>query len=146
MRRVLVLLVMAATLLGCQNVPEARVAELCRHLPNVDSLKLSEGWLTDEYYSALEAMIAIPDSTELLHEWEFWFVAADGSLIAHDSCTLLSARRMGAGSAEAVILVQPEDSDYEGEEHILYLEKVQGNWLISDFDETKGQAIKRVIP
>lgn len=140
------MLVMAATLLGCQNVPEARVAELCRHLPNVDSLKLSEGWLTDEYYSALQAMISIPDSTELLHEWEFWFVAADGSLIAHDSCTLASIKRTGASSAEATILVQPEDSDYEAEEHQLRLEKVKGNWLISNFDETKGQAIKRVIP
>ena len=144
MRRVLVLLVIAATLSGCQNVPEARVAELCRHLPDVDSLKLSEGWLTEEYYSALEAMIAIPDSTELLHEWEFWFVAADGSLIARDSCTLLSARRTAAGSAEAVILVQPEDSDYEAEEHWLRLEKVKGNWLISDFDDTKQQATNRV--
>lgn len=146
MRRVLVLLLMAfgmATLWSCQNVPEARVTELCRHLPDVDSLKLSEGWLTQEYYSALEAMIAIPDSTELLHEWEFWFVAADGSLIARDSCTLLSARRTAAGSAEATILIQPEDSDYEAEEHWLRLEKVKGNWLISDFDDTKEHAIKR---
>lgn len=89
-------------------------------------------------------MIAIPDSTELLHEWEFWFVAADGSPIARDSCTLLSARRMGAGSAEAVILVQPEDSDYEAEEHRLYLERVKSVWLISDFDDTKEQAINRL--
>lgn len=132
-----------ATLWSCQNVPEARVTELCRHLPDVDSLKLSEGWLTEEYYSALEAMIAIPDSTELLHEWEFWFVAADGSLIARDSCTLLSARRTAAGSAEATILIQPEDSDYEAEEHLLRLKKVKGNWLISDFDDTKEHAIKR---
>ena len=132
-----------ATLWSCQNVPEARVTELCRHLPDVDSLKLSEGWLTEEYYSALEAMIAIPDSTELLHEWEFWFVAADGSLIARDSCTLLSARRTAAGGAKAVILVKPEDSDYEAEEHLLRLEKVKGNWLISDFDDTKEHAIKR---
>lgn len=147
MRRVLVLLLMAfgmAKLWSCQNVPEARVTELCRHLPDVDSLKHSEGWLTQEYYSALEAMIAIPDSTELLHEWEFWFVAADGSPIARASCTLLSARRMGAGSAEAVILVQPEDSDYEAEEHWLRFEKVKGNWLISDFDDTKQQATNRV--
>ena len=141
------MLVIAATLSCCQNrpcVPEARIAELCRHLPDVDSLKLSEGWLTEEYYSALEAMIASPDSTELLHEWEFWFVAADGSLIARDSCTLVSVRRMGAGSAEAVILVQPDDSDYEAEGHRLYLERVKGVWLISDFDDTKEQAINRL--
>ena len=133
-----------ATLWSCQNVPEARVVELCRHLPDVDSLKLSEGWLTEEYYSALEAMIAIPDSTELLHEWEFWFVAADGSLIARNSCTLVSTRKTSAWSAEAVILVQPEDSDYEAEGHRLYLERVKGVWLISDFDDTKEQAINRL--
>ena len=141
------MLVIAATLSCCQNrpcVPEARVVELCRHLPDVDSLKLSEGWLTEEYYSALEAMIAIPDSTELLHEWEFWFVAADGSLIARDSCTLVSTRKTSAWSAEATILVQPEDSDYEAEGHRLRLEKVKGNWLISDFDDTKQQATNRV--
>ena len=143
------MLVIAATLSCCQNrpcVPEELVVELCRHLPDVDSLKLSEGWLTEEYYSALEAMIAIPDSTELLHEWEFWFVAADGSLIARDSCTLVSARKTGTRSAEAAILVQPEDSDYEAEEHLLYLKKEKGVWLISDFDDTKEQVIKRVIP
>ena len=28
-------------------------------------------------------------------------------------------------------------------EHLLLLEKVKGNWLISDFDDTKEHAIKR---
>lgn len=28
-------------------------------------------------------------------------------------------------------------------EHLLRLEKVKGNWLISDFDDTKEHAIKR---
>ena len=135
------------TLWGCQNRPgitEARVAELCRHLPDVDSLGLSEGWLTEDYYYTLEAMIALPDSTEVLHEWEFWFVAADGSIIARDSCTVLSVHRTGFGSARAAILIQPEDSCYETEEHILYLEKVRGVWLISDFDDTKEHAINRL--
>ena len=89
-------------------------------------------------------MIAIPDSTEVLHEWEFWFVAADGSLVAKDSCSVLAAERQGCRRASARIMVIPEDSDYPAEEHVLSLERLRGIWLISDYDGTKEQAKRRI--
>ena len=144
---ILLILTMGAALSSCgarQRALESRAAELCRFIPDVDSLELSRSALTKEFYSALEAMIAIPDSTEVLHEWEFWFVAADGSLVAKDSCSVLAVSRLGCRKATASITVIPEDTDYPAEEHVLSLEKFRGIWLISDYDGSKEQAKRRI--
>ena len=143
----LLIFVIGVVLASCgarQQALKDRAGELCRYLPDVDKLELSKTALTEEFYSALEAMIAIPDSTEVLHEWEFWFVAADGSLVAKDSCSVLAAERQGCRRAIARIMVIPEDSDYPAEEHVLSLERLRGIWLISDYDGTKEQAKRRI--
>lgn len=144
---ILLILTMGAALSSCgarQQALESRAAELCRYIPDVDGLERSRGALTEEFYSTLESMMAIPDSTEVLHEWEFWFVAADGSLVAKDSCSVQTAERQGCRRASARITVIPEDKDYPAEDHVLSLERLRGIWLISDYDGTKEQAKRRI--
>lgn len=118
--------------------------ELCKRIPNPECLEESKGYLTDDFYSAIEEMISLPDPTPVLHEWEFWFVAADGSAISSDTCKILEINKTDSTHAEALISVQPEDADYDAEDHILYLEKVNGKWLLADYDGRKADAIRYI--
>ena len=121
-----------------------RVLELCRHIPDPECLEQSKGFLTEDYYAVLDKMINLPEISPVLHQWEFWFVAADGSPIAGDECEVISVEKTDAKHLTASVIVQPSDTDYDKEEHQLYLEKVKGKWLLSDYDETL-QASHRYI-
>jgi hypothetical protein len=127
-----------------RNGLKQRVLELCGHIPDPEYLQQSEGFLTEDYYAVLEEMINLPEITPVLHQWEFWFVASDGSPVSRDQCEVLSVERTDRTHATAVISVQPEDSDYFTEEHTLYLQKEKGKWKLADFDDTK-QASYRYI-
>jgi hypothetical protein len=134
-------------LVSCQNTQKGlkqRVLELCGHIPDPECLQQSEGFLTEDYYAVLEEMINLPEITPVLHQWEFWFVASDGSPVSRDQCEVLSVERTDRTHATAVISVQPEDTDYFTEEHTLYLQKEKGKWKLADFDDTK-QASYRYI-
>ena len=119
---------------------KTRVLELCKHIPDVEHLERSKGALTEDFYALLEEMINLPDETPVLHQWEFWFVAADGSAIAGDECEVLDLWHTDRRHAMAVILVTPSETDYLKEEHTLYLKKEKGSWLITDYDMMKGAA------
>ena len=150
LRQLTVFIIILASILlpvSCDNSRNGlkqRVLELCSHIPDPECLQLSEGFLTDDYYAVLEEMINLPEITPVLHQWEFWFVASDGSPIASDKCEVLSVERTDRTHATAVIRVQPEDTDYLTEEHTLYLQKEKGKWKLADFDDTK-QASYRYI-
>lgn len=122
-----------------------RTVELCRHIPNPECLERSQGFLTPDYYAALEAVFTAPDSVPLLHEWEFWFAAADGSPIAEINCKVRSVRPIDSLHALARLLIHPADQDYPPEVHLLRLEKQDGIWLISDFDDTYAAALRRLM-
>lgn len=121
-----------------------RALELCRYIPDPECLERSKGYLTDEYFSTLELMISQPDSTPVLHEWEFWFVSADGTPIAKDECKVLRVSQSDDTHATAVIRVTPATADYAPEGHILHMERCNGRWLLSDFDDTFSAAQKRL--
>ena len=121
-----------------------RVVELCPYIPNPECLERSRDYLSEDYYNALEQMISQPDSTPVLHEWEFWFVAADGSPIAACSCKLLKVACIDENNAEARLLVHPLDRDYPAEKHMLSLQRTEGVWLLSDFDDTRASALRRL--
>ena len=121
-----------------------RAEELCSHIPDVAYLEASRPYLTEDYYSALESMISRPDSMPVLHEWEFWFVSADGTPIAKDQCKVLRVKRIDDSHATAVIRVMPATADYLPEGHIIHLERCNGRWLLSDFDDTRAAALRRL--
>ena len=145
----LVICALALTIaaVSCGNAHKGlkkRVLEMCGHIPDPERLERSKGFLTDDYYALLEEMVNLPYTTPVLHQWEFWFAAADGSLIAADSCDVLEIKLTDPSHAEARISVHPEDPDYGPEEHTLFLEKERGKWRLADFDGTK-QASRRYI-
>lgn len=140
----IITLVLAAMVLSACGTPEQRVskrvAELCRYIPEPAELAQSRGWLTDEFYAVLDTMVALPDAEPVLHEWEFWFVAADGAPVADCACEVLSVRLTDDVHATTLLLVHPQDSAYTAEEHVLDLECVGGQWLIADYDGHKADS------
>ena len=117
---------------------------LCKHIPDIERLEESRPYLAEDFYNLLHEMVNLPDDSPVLHEWEFWFVSADGSPISSDECKVLKVRKTDAAHSIALIEVLPADSDYDSEEHTLCLEKVRGKWLICDFDSTKEAAMRRI--
>ena len=142
---ILVMAVCALILVGCRRpMPtNERVLEICRHIPNPEQLEDSRPFLTADFYETLESMINLPDSTEVLHEWEFWFVTADGSPMSEGQTSIVSMTQTDSSYVAATITITPEDTDYEAEQHLLLLEQVSSEWLLSDLDQYKAAAIKR---
>ena len=145
----LIICTLAAVMLlaGCGESQKSlmkRAQELAMHIPDAESLEQSKDWMTDGYYATLEELFGQEDFTPVLHEWEFWFAAADGSPVAEDPCEVLSVEKSDETHAKAIILVQPDDKDYDAENHTLYMEKVDGRWLLSDYDGTLQSALDRI--
>lgn len=147
MKRLCSALLPLLILASCNHADRAlreRAAELCNYIPDVECLEASHPYLTEDYFTALEVMIAQPDSTPVLHEWEFWFVSADGTPIAKDECKVMRVKQIDDTHATAVIRVTPATADYAPEGHILHLERCNGCWLLSDFDDTRAAALRRL--
>ena len=134
MRKLLIFSVLLVLLTACtqgSKPSSERIQEFCAHIPNLEHLEASKPFLTEDFYDALETMISLPDSTEVLHEWEFWFVTADGT-------------PQDATHVRVTLSVQPPDEDYEPELHTLLLERTDNQWLLDDFDSCKSSAHARI--
>lgn len=145
MKRVCMLLSMVM-LIACnaQQGLKKNAEELFYHIPETEALEKCKGYLTDDFYSLIEEMISLPDRTPVLHEWEFWFVAVDGSAMADNTCEVKSVERTDKTHARAIILVHPSDKDYDVEEHTLLMEKVGGRWLLTDYDDMKSSCLRYI--
>ena len=84
MKRFLIYLTAVMLLAACNSESKiaGRAQELCRHIPVPEQLEQSRNFLTEDFYAVLDTMFNLPDTSEVLHEWEFWFCAADGSSVA----------------------------------------------------------------
>lgn len=129
---------------GPQVPTDERVLELCRHIPNPEHLEDSRAFITADFYEALETMINLPDSTEVLHEWEFWFVTADGSPMAAGQTSIVDRKQIDKTHVAVTIVIEPEDTDYAAEKHQLIVQQVGSEWKLSDLDDYKSAAKKRV--
>jgi len=120
-----------------QRSLHSRAEELCGYLPVPGELGQSENMLTEGFYTAVDEIFSLPDFTPVLHQWEFWFTSADGSPIADNACEVLGVEKTDGTHAQASVRIHPADSGYEPENHVLYMEKVDGQWLMSDFDDIR---------
>lgn len=121
-----------------------RANELCTYVPDYELLDRSCDYMTADFYAVLDTMFNLPYQEDVLHEWEFWFVATDGTPIARCACEILSIEQIDDLHITAIVLVRPEDADYEADEHSLYMEFVNGEWRMSDFDGRKADAIRYI--
>ena len=151
MRR-LVILFCAALLLTCcssEQQLKRRAAELCAYIPDHQLLEKSREYMTDEFYAVLDTMFyRLPEHEALDHEWLYYFVTGNGGTIA--DYEVLSVEKTDATHAVATILVRQKwedgsfDAESDIEEHQLLMERVNGQWLMADFDGHKADCIRYI--
>ena len=82
------------------------------------------------------------------HEWLYYFVTGNGGTIA--DYEVVKVEQMDKNHALATISVRQKwedgsfDPESDIEEHILSMERVNGKWLMSDFDDHKADCIRYI--
>ena len=105
--------------------------------------------MTADFYAVLDTMFNhLPEEERMDHEWLYYFVTGNGGTIP--DYEVAGVEQSDDTHAMATIKVRQkwEDGsfaeDSEVEEHKLYMEKVDGQWLISDFDGHKEDCIRHL--
>lgn len=152
MKRTLLILATVLLLSACGDSEKQlmeRAAELCKYIPDHELREESREYMTEDFYNVLDTMFNLmPEFEAMDHEWLYYFVTGNGGTIANFEVT--GVERQDNTHAVATISVRQkwEDGSFDPssdiEEHRLYMEKVDGRWLISDFDEHKADCIRHI--
>ena len=151
MRKILFYVVLAVTFAACQKTQtlEERAAELCAYIPDHELLEKSRNYMTPDFYAVLDTMFyRLPQHEALDHEWLYYFVTGNGGTIA--DYEVVKVEQTDKDHAIATISVRQvwEDGSFDPEsdieEHILSMERVNGQWLMSDFDDHKADCIRYI--
>lgn len=146
-------MILAAALLvtACGNTEKQlreRAAELCKYIPDHELLEQSKDYMTEDFYAVLDTMFNLPEHEAMDHEWLYYFVTGNGGTIA--DYEVVGVEQSDKTHAVATISVRQKwedgyfDESSDIEEHKLYMEKVNGVWLMSDFDEHKADCIRYI--
>ena len=151
MRRILLYLLLAVTFAACQKSQtlEERVAELCAYIPDHELLEKSRDYMTEDFYAVLDTMFyRLPQHEAMDHEWLYYFVTGNGGTIA--DYEVVKVEQTDKDHAVATISVRQvwEDGSFDPEsdieEHTLLMERVNGQWLMADFDDHKADCIRYI--
>ena len=126
-----------------------RAAELCAYVPDHQLLEKSKDYMTEDFYAVLDTMFNhLPEFEVTDHEWLYYFVTGNGGTIA--DYEVKSVELTDKTHAVATILVRQKwedgsfDETMDVEEHQMLMEKVDGIWLMSDFDNHKQDCIRHI--
>ena len=152
MKRTLLILTTVLLLSACGDSEKQlmeRAAELCKYIPDHELREESREYMTEDFYNVLDTMFNLmPEFEAMDHEWLYYFVTGNGGTIADFEVT--GVEQQDNTHAVATISVRQKwedglfDPSSDIEEHRLYMEKVDGRWLISDFDEHKADCIRHI--
>ena len=152
MKKILYAILAVLTFSACNNTEDQlkqRANELCAYIPDHEMLEKSRDYLTGDFYAVLDTMFYhLPEHEAMDHEWLYYFVTGNGGAIT--DYEVLSVEKTDNDHAVATILVRQkwEDGSFDEtsdiEEHRLYMERVNGQWLMSDFDEHKADCIRYI--
>ena len=151
MRKVLFCVVLVISLAACQKSQtlEERAAELCAYIPDHELLEKSRDYMTEDFYAVLDTMFyRLPQHEALDHEWLYYFVTGNGGTIA--DYEVVKVEQTDKDHAIATISVRQKwedgsfDPESDIEEHILSMERVNGQWLMADFDDHKADCIRYI--
>ena len=144
-------LVCGLSLSSCHNEDEdlnSIAFELCQYIPDHELLECSKDFMTSDFYAVLDTMFNLPEHEAMDHEWLYYFVTGNGGTIADYTVDTVELRDETHAVALLTVRQKWEDgsfcSEEDIEEHRLYMEKVDGKWLISDFDEHKQDCINYI--
>ena len=123
-----------------------RAEELCIYIPDHELQEQSRDYMTEDFYNVLDTMFNhLPEHEMMDYEWLYYFVTGNGGTMA--DYTVTGVEKTDKTHAIATINVRQKwedgtfDPSSDVEEHKLYMEKVNGKWLMSDFDEHKADCI-----
>ena len=152
MKKILTIILAALLLAACtdsQKQLQKRAAELCKYIPDHELLEQSKDYMTADFYAVLDTMFnQLPEFEAMDHEWLYYFVTGNGGTIA--DYEVAGVEKTDKTHAIATIKVRQkwEDGSFDEttdvEEHKLYMEKVNGQWLMSDFDGHKQDCIENI--
>ena len=128
---------LAVVLAACQKSQtlEERAAELCAYIPDHELLQKSRDYMTPDFYAVLDTMFyRLPQHEAMDHQYNYWFVTDDGTPLAITHCEVQRVEQQDATHAQAIIC----------DNHILSMERVNGKWLMSDFDDHKADCIRYI--
>jgi len=142
----MVVTVMLVTACQPHKSLEQQAAELCRYIPDHELLPEAKDYMTEEFYNLLDTMFnRLPEHDTMDNEWLYYFVTGNGGTIA--DYEVKGVQCMDDSNAVATILVRQKWQDgsfadgSDVDEHKLYMRKVNGKWLIDDFDEHKADCV-----
>lgn len=153
MRKILFAILSVVLFTACTESEEQlkrRAGELCAYIPDHELLEKSRDYMTPDFYAVLDTMFyRLPAHEAMDHEWLYYFVTGNGGTIA--DYEVQSVEKTDATHAVATVLVRQKweegiegEEEDEPEEHRLYMERVKGKWLMSDFDEHKADCIRYI--
>ena len=136
-KRILFYILLAVIFAACQKTQtlEERAAELCAYIPDHELLQKSRDYMTPDFYAVLDTMFyRLPQHEALDHQYNYWFVTDDGTPLAITHCEVQRVEQQDVTHAQAIIC----------DNHILSMERVNGEWLISDFDDHKAEIVSAI--
>jgi len=152
MKKILIFALAALMFAACSDSEKQlkeRAAELCKYIPDHELLEQSKDHMTADFYAVLDTMFnQLPEFEAMDHEWLYYFVTGNGGTIA--DYEVVSVEKTDKTHAVATIKVRQKwedgsfDENTDVEEHKLYMEKVDGQWLMSDFDGHKQDCIENI--
>ena len=152
MKRALFIFTAALMLVACGDSQKKlmnRADELCQYIPDHELLEKSKDFMTADFYAVLDTMFyRLPAHEAMDHEWLYFFVTGNGGTIA--DYTVIGVNKTDKTHAVATINVRQmwEDDSFDPETDIeeqeLYMEKVNGQWLMCDFDDHKQDCIRYI--
>lgn len=152
MKKLLILIFAATLMVACsenETKLRERATELCAYIPDHQLLEKSKEYMTADFYAVLDTMFNhLPEFEAMDHEWLCYFVTGNGGTIA--DYEVQGVELTDKTHAIATILVRQkwEDGSYDEttdvEEHQMSMEKVDGIWLMSDFDNHKQDCIRHI--
>ena len=152
MKKALVVILSAVMLSACADSTRQltkRADELCRYIPDHELLEKSKDFMTADFYAVLDTMFyRLPAHEAMDHEWLYYFVTGNGGTIADFTVTGVTKTDDTHATATISVRQKWEDGSFDPEsdieEHQLLMVKVDGVWLMSDFDNHKQDCINYI--
>ena len=152
MKQIVTIIVAALLFAACGNKEQQlreRAAELCRYIPDHELNPESKPFMTEDFYAVLDTMFNhLPEQEAMDHEWLYYFVTGNGGTIADYEVSGVEQTDDTHALATVKVRQKWEDGSFDEnsdvEEHKLYMEKVNGQWLMSDFDDHKKDCIRHI--
>ena len=152
MKKIVTIILAALLFAACGNREEhlkERALELCQYIPDHQLNPESMAFMTADFYAVLDTMFNhLPEHEAMDHEWLYYFVTGNGGTIA--DFEVVGVQQTDDTHAVATIKVRQKwedgsfDENSDIEEHKLYMEKVDSEWLISDFDDHKKDCLRHI--